>query len=64
MQAYTANTASRLPTAAAIVIKGAAAMARRSDVTATKSAGLQRTLVKGEELFAEGDTADYFYKVV
>jgi CRP/FNR family nitrogen fixation transcriptional regulator len=68
MQTYTANTTSRLPTAAAIVMRGAAAMARRPDptaaTTAAKSAGVQRTLAKGEELFAEGDAADYFYKVV
>jgi CRP/FNR family transcriptional regulator, nitrogen fixation regulation protein len=64
MQAYTVNAVSRLPPVAAIVMKGAPAMARRSDATATKCAGLQRALAKGEELFAEGDVADYFYKVV
>jgi CRP/FNR family transcriptional regulator, nitrogen fixation regulation protein len=64
MQAYTANAVSRLHTAAAIVMKGASAMPRRNDTTATKYGGPQRTLVKGEELFAEGDAADYFYQVV
>jgi len=64
MQDYTANTASRLPTAAAVMMKGAAAMSNRDDGTATKAAGLRRSLIKGEELFAEGDTADHFYKVV
>ena len=64
MQAYTANTVSRLPTAAAIVMKGAAAMPGRNDSATAKSAGLRRSLVKGEELFAEGDAADHFYKVV
>ena len=64
MQAYTANTISRLPTAAAIVMKGAAAMPRRNDTPTAKTAGQQRSLVKGEELFAEGDAADHFYKVV
>jgi CRP/FNR family nitrogen fixation transcriptional regulator len=63
MQAYVADTASRLPTAAAVVMKGAAAMPRGNDMMAAKAAGAQRTLVKGEELFAEGDAADYFYKV-
>jgi CRP/FNR family transcriptional regulator, nitrogen fixation regulation protein len=63
MQVYTANV-SRLPTAAAIVMKGAAAMAGRHDSATAKSAGLRRTLVKGEGLFAEGDAADHFYKVV
>ena len=64
MQAHTANTASRLPTAAAVMMKGAAAMSHRDDGTATKVAGLRRSLIKGEELFAEGDAADHFYKVV
>jgi CRP/FNR family nitrogen fixation transcriptional regulator len=64
MQAYTANTVSRLQTPAAVVMRGAAAMPRRSDLAGPRSAGVQRNLVKGEELFAEGHTADYFYKVV
>ena len=64
MQAYTANAVSRLPAAAAIVMKGVTAVPGRNDTTATKSAGLRRSLVKGEELFAEGDAADHFYKVV
>ena len=65
MQAYTANTVSRLPTAAAaIVMKGAAARPGRNDRTTAKSGGLRMTLAKGEELFAEGDAADHFYKVV
>jgi CRP-like cAMP-binding protein len=63
MQAYTANV-SRLPTAAVIVMKGAAAMPGRNDNRTANSAGVRRTLVKGEELFAEGDAADHFYKVV
>lgn len=62
MQPYTSTT-SRTPTTAAIVMKGAAAMPRRNDVTA-KSAGLRRTLARGEALFAQGDTAENFYKVV
>ena len=64
MQAYTANTVSRLQTPAAVVMKGAAAMPRRNDLTGPKTAGARQNLVKGEELFAEGDAADYFYKVV
>ena len=39
-------------------------MPRRNDLTGPKTAGARRNLVKGEELFAEGDAADYFYKVV
>jgi len=64
MQAYSTHTASRLPTAAAIVMRGTAAMPRRTEVSAARAVGLQRHLAKGEELFAEGDAADYFYKVV
>lgn len=65
MQANTAAISGLgLSTAAAIVIKGAAAMARPSTAVTTKPAGIARSLDKGEELFAEGDTADFFYKVV
>ncbi len=64
MQAYTAANSLRLPTAAAIVLKGPAATPRASDAMATKPAGVARVLEKGEELFAEGDVADFFYKVV
>jgi len=64
MQAYTADTVSRLPTPAAVVMRGAAAMLRRNDLAGPRSAGARRNLVKGDELFAEGDAADYFYKVV
>jgi CRP/FNR family transcriptional regulator, nitrogen fixation regulation protein len=64
MQAYTANTASRQPTPAAIVMKGVAAMPRCNDLERPRLAGVQRNVVKGEEVFAEGDAADYFYKVV
>jgi CRP/FNR family nitrogen fixation transcriptional regulator len=64
MQAYTALNGSRLPTAAAIVMKGAAAMPGRNDAMTAKPVGVARVLGKGEELFAEGDAADFFYKVV
>ena len=64
MQAYTAINGSRLPTAAAIAMKGAAAMPHRSDAMTAKPVGVARILGKGEEVFAEGDAADFFYKVV
>jgi CRP/FNR family nitrogen fixation transcriptional regulator len=64
MQAYTAINASRLPTAAAIVMRGATAMPRPNSAMTTKPVGATRVLSKGEELFAEGDAADFFYKVV
>lgn len=64
MQAYTAISGSRLPTAAAIAMKGAAAMPPRSDAMTAKPVGVARVLGKGEEVFAEGDAAEFFYKVV
>ncbi len=48
----------RIP--AAVALRGAANMQPASSSTA----GQPRMLTKGEELFAEGDPADYFYKVV
>jgi CRP/FNR family nitrogen fixation transcriptional regulator len=64
MQAYTAINGSRLPTAAAIAMKGAAAMPHRNDAMTAKPVGVARILGKGEEVFAEGDAAEFFYKVV
>ena len=64
MQAHTALDGSRLPTAAAIVMKGAAVMPRPNDAMIAKPVGVARVLGKGEEVFAEGDAADFFYKVV
>lgn len=64
MQAHIAINGSRLPAAAAIVMKGAGAMPRQGDAMTTKPVGVARILGKGEELFAEGDAADFFYKVV
>jgi len=64
MQAQIAANGSRLPAAAAIVMKGVAAMPRQSDALTAKPVGVARVLGKGEELFAEGAAADFFYKVV
>ncbi|MDP1963676.1 MAG: helix-turn-helix domain-containing protein [Reyranella sp.] len=64
MQAYSALNGSRHPTAAAIVMKRAGAMPHRNDAMTAKRVGVARALGKGEELFAEGEAADFFYKVV
>jgi len=53
MQALTPASASRIP--AAVALRGIANM---------PAAGVRRSCAKGEELFAEGDPADFFYKVV
>ena len=55
MQAQTTAQASKFPVAAIGLRPGAAA---------TMPAGVQMVLHKGEELFAEGDEADFFYQVV
>ena len=61
MQASIGRNASGFPSA--VVMRGAGAM-RSAETTATSTHGITRTLAKGEELFAEGDDADYFYRVV
>jgi CRP/FNR family nitrogen fixation transcriptional regulator len=55
MQAHTATHTSKFPSAV---------IGMKMPATAGRSAGAQRVLGKGEELFAEGDDAEYFYKVV
>lgn len=64
MQAHTALNGPRLPAPAAIVLQGPAAMPRRNEATTAKPVGIARVLGKGEEVFAEGDAADFFYKVL
>jgi CRP/FNR family nitrogen fixation transcriptional regulator len=61
MQTYSATTGSR-QIAPAIAMRGAANMPRQA--AAPRSVGTVRVLAKGEELFAEGDEADHFFKVV
>ena len=56
MQTYSAR-ASRIP--AAVVMRGAANVP-----TATAVAPIRRSFGRGEELFAEGNKAEFFYKVV
>jgi CRP-like cAMP-binding protein len=41
-----------------------ASRARRQDVGALEPIGLVRTFARGQEIFAEGDPAEYYYKVV
>lgn len=48
---------------AAIVMRGVANMPQ-APLRGVAAAGQSRQLAKGEELFAEGDGAEYFYKVV
>lgn len=55
MQAHTATRASKFP---------AAAFGLRASPAAKVPAGTQMVLAKGEELFAEGEQAEYFYRVV
>jgi CRP/FNR family nitrogen fixation transcriptional regulator len=60
MQTITANTA-RPFSPATLAVQGMIATSRRTDAGAT---GVRRTFAKGEELYAEGDDAEFFYKVV
>ena len=55
MQAHTPAPASKL---------AAAAFGLRTPATARMPAGTQMALTKDEELFSEGDEAEYFYQVV
>jgi CRP/FNR family nitrogen fixation transcriptional regulator len=53
-------TVARSFTPAAVAMRGPATMPRRS----ASEDGVRRTFSKGEELYAEGDAAEFFYKVV
>jgi CRP/FNR family nitrogen fixation transcriptional regulator len=55
MQAHTATQASKFP---------AAAFGLRMPAAAKTQVGTPMALAKGEELFAEGEDAEYFYQVV
>ena len=55
MQVQTAPQASQLP---------AAAFGLRPPVAGGMPAGVQMVLGKGEDLFAEGDEAEFFYQIV
>ena len=60
MQTMFAN--SRLATPAAILMRGA--MPLPETLQPPRMVGTSRSLLRGEELFAQGDDADFFYKVV
>ena len=64
MQTYTAANGSRVPAAAAVMMQGFPAMQARGMHRAVTPSGVGRTLARGEEVFAEGEPSDYFYKVV
>ncbi len=60
MQTFSTINGIRVP--AAVAMRGADNLPRRSP--ANMPAGQRRHIAKGEEIFTEGDAADYFYKVV
>src|SRR3990167_174597 len=64
MQAYTATNGSRAATAATVVFQGFPAMRARGAEKAETLPGVTRKLTRGEELFAEGNASEFFYKVV
>ncbi|MBX9946930.1 MAG: helix-turn-helix domain-containing protein [Reyranella sp.] len=45
-------------------MRGLAAPPRRPEAETVRPVGVPRVLAKGDELFAEGDPADFFYRVV
>ena len=62
MQTYSTTNGYRQSAPAAVAMRGTTNMPRQAP--APKAPGALRHLVRGEELFAEGDDADHFYKVV
>ena len=65
MQNFTAINSPRLPIAPPVIVtRGVAALPLSKATPASRSLGVARTLTKGEELFTEGEEADFFYKVV
>jgi CRP/FNR family transcriptional regulator, nitrogen fixation regulation protein len=63
MQAYSTTSSARVP-ATATVLRGFPVPGPRVAKRSVTLPGVARTLSKGEELFAEGDPSDFFYKVV
>lgn len=62
MQTFASTAAaSRIP--AAVALKGVANMAA-APAAGPVTTGVRKSFAKGEEVFGEGDRADYFYKVV
>ena len=64
MQAFTSPPATVPRVPAAVALRGAANMPRQAVSAAAPVAGVRRSYAKGEELFAEGDAAEFFYKVL
>lgn len=64
MQTYSAIHSSKSPAAAALMLKGFPVAGARDVDRLRAFSGATRALGKGEELFAEGDPSDFFYKVV
>jgi CRP/FNR family nitrogen fixation transcriptional regulator len=64
MQTYSATNGSRAATAATVVFQGFPVMRARGAEKAATLPGVTRKLTRGEELFAEGDASEFFYKVV
>ena len=62
MQAYSATNSVRQTVPAVIALRGATALARPG--SPRRLSGMKSILARGDELFAEGDDADFFYKVV
>ena len=62
MQSYSVTNGIRQPVAAAIALRGATALPRQDG--SRRLSGTKNILAQGDELFAEGDDADFFYKVV
>ena len=61
MAAYTSSTAQAHVPAGILAMRAAAP---RRDVHENSASGVRRAFAKGDELFGEGDTAEFFYKVV
>jgi len=64
MQTYSAIHSSKSPATAALMLRGFPVGASRDADRLGAFSGTTRALGKGEELFAEGDSSDFFYKVV
>jgi CRP/FNR family transcriptional regulator, nitrogen fixation regulation protein len=64
MQAYTTTNGPRASTAATVMLQGFPVERARGTDRVGSFSGVARSLTRGEELFAEGDASDFFYKVV
>ncbi|MCX7366035.1 MAG: helix-turn-helix domain-containing protein [Alphaproteobacteria bacterium] len=62
MQTYSATNGIRQTVPAAVAMRGAAALSRQE--SPKRLSGTRIVLARGDELFAENDDADFFYKVL